>query len=111
MRGHAYYITTLGEHNQHISTMHASHWIPVAAGATPVDTTPIIVQVEAEEWCHLNLEANPKYRMLPHMLSGQNVPATAATALAGYGITTADTIYSAALKLAAVHPGLRPQRF
>lgn len=55
--------------------------------------------------------SQPQVHPLPHALSGLTIaslPAAAQTALASFaGIVPTDTVFQAAVKLAAVHPGMK----
>lgn len=112
MTSKLFYRTTVADHNSQASNFKQSHYIPCDATVTNfVDSTPIVVQIEASEGTHLALESNEAFHTMSLLVSGSTLCSLCVTALAAYGITAADNMWTAGKKLAAIHPELRPARF
>jgi hypothetical protein len=107
-----FYRTTYGDHQAHYQNFRQSHFIPCDPTVTAfVNSTPIVIQVEADERTHLALESNPAFHTMSLLVSGSTMCPACVTELSAYGITATDTMWTAGKKLAAVNPELKPTRF
>jgi hypothetical protein len=117
MTSKLYYITTYGAHQAQAANFKQSHFIPcdptsfIMNGNKFVRTTPVVVQIEADEGVHLKLESNPAFHTMSLLVAGTVLCSGCVTALSAYGIVATDNMWLAAKKLGAVHPGLKPTRF
>ena len=107
-----FYRTTLGDLQTQTANFHGSHFIPCDPTVTTfVDSTPIVVQVEADDSIHLALESNPAFHTMSLLVAGTTLCTDCAAALSAYSITSTDNMWTAGKKLGAVHSGLKPTRF
>jgi hypothetical protein len=107
-----FYRCTYADHQTQAANFKQSHFVPCDPTVTTfVDSTPIVVQVEASEGTHLSLENDPAWHTMALLVAGSTLCAACVTALAAYGIVSTDTMWLASKKLAAVHPELRATRF
>jgi hypothetical protein len=107
-----FYRTTYADHQAQAANFKQSHFIPTDPTVTTfVDSTPIVVQVEASEGTHLALEGNPNFHTMSLLVSGTPLCSACVTALSAYGITASDNAWTCGKKLSAIHPELRPTRF
>lgn len=107
-----FYRTTYADHQTQVANFKQSHFIACDPTVTTfVDSTPIVVQIEADEGTHLALEANAAFHTMSLLVAGTTLCAACVAALSAYGITAADNMWTCGKKLAAIHPELRPTRF
>jgi hypothetical protein len=107
-----FYRTTFGQHQANCQNFKQSHFMPCDPTVTTfVDATPIVTQIEADEGTHLALQANTAFHTMALLVAGTTLCAACVTALGAYNITATDNMWTAAKKLALVHPELRPTRF
>ncbi len=107
-----YYRTTYSQWQLQTGNFMQSHFIPCDPTVTTfVNSTPIVVQIEASEGTHLSLEGDPNFHTMSLLIAGTPLCSACVAALSARGITSTDTMWTAGKKLAAIHPGLKPSRF
>ena len=135
MTGKRYYLTSLAAWQRHATRCAEAHFIfldgeakdritlPAAESprSLPVhgdcssDTAPvatmILVLVTADEGAHITLENDPDVEALPHPLARTPISERAAAALAPFGVAPSDDTFTAAEKLAHIHPLLKHRVF
>lgn len=134
MTGRRCYLTTIAGWQRHATRCVEAHFIlldgedrggiasqlgeslqtgPAQAG--PSDTASeekmIFVLVTADEAAHIAFENDPDVEPLPHPLSRAPIPERAAAALARFGVMQGDDMFTAAEKLARIHPLLKHRVF
>ena len=140
MTGKRYYLTTLAAWKRHSRRCTESHFIALGAdhrslGAAPrssvADSAPpaepsvsgnllghsgpdavqILALIAADESAHIALESDPEVEALPHPLARMPISGRAAAALVQFGVVPGDDTFTAAEKLARVHPLLKHRVF
>lgn len=125
MTGKCYYLTTFGVWLRHAPRCTKSHFVvldlesnssaPVSAAQSAARTVAlgaqILALVTADEAAHIALENDPEMEALPHPLSRAPISERAATALAPFGVAPGDDTFTAAEKLARIHPLLKHRVF
>lgn len=82
-----------------------------SAGDLATVSKMIFVLVTADEAAHIAFENDPDVEPLPHPLSRAPIPERAAAALARFGVMQGDDMFTAAEKLARIHPLLKHRVF
>ena len=125
MTGKCYYLTSFGVWLRCAPQCPESHFVvldpernspgPVSvaqpAACTVADGARILVLVAADEAAHIAFENDPEMEALPHPLSRAPISERAAAALAPFGVAAGDDTFTAAEKLARIHPLLRHRVF
>lgn len=135
MTGKRYYLTTFATWQRHATRCVEAHFIfldgEAEDGMTPStgqsvrtlpvrgrsssDTAPgakmILVLVTADESTHIALENDSDVEPLPHPIARTPVSERVAAALAPFGVAPRDDTFTAAEKLALVHPLLKHRVF
>jgi hypothetical protein len=109
MNGRRYYMTTIGDWQNHAGRFSNSHWLALQDSFE--SSTPIIVLIEADEGVHLALEDDQAFEPLPHPLAQKPISAEALNALAIPGLSAGATTYEAAEAVGRIHPLLRHRVF
>lgn len=125
MIGKRYYLMLFAAWLRHAPRCAESHFVvldPESNSPAPVSVAQstarmiavgarILVLVTADEAAHIALENDPDVEALPHPLSRAPISERAAAALAPLGVAQDDDTFTAAEKLARVHPLLKHRIF
>ena len=121
MTGKRYYRMTFSAWLRHAPRCAESHFVFLDAPApatldSPAANAPrgaaqILALVTADEAAHIALENDAEVEPLPHPLSRMPISERTAAALAPFGVAPGDDTFTAAEKLARVHPLLKHRVF
>lgn len=116
MTGKRYYLMTRSTWQRHAPRCAESHFVvvnfPETLANTPLAADPqILALITADEAAHIALETDAEVETLPHPLARAPISERAATALAPFGVVSNDDTFTAAEKLARIHPLLKHRVF
>lgn len=121
MTGRRYYLTTVAAWQRHAARCAEAHFVVLERcclgsavqppACTHLPDAQILALVTADEGAHIAFENDPEVEPLPHPLSRAPISERAATALAAFGVAAHDDTFTAAEKLARVHPLLKHRVF